>query len=259
MELPYQSVSKKLDALEREEDVKIVLAVESGSRAWGFPSADSDFDVRFVYVRRREWYLSIDNGRDVIERPLDDEEIDLSGWDLRKALGLFRKSNPPLLEWLDSPILYREVFATAAELRALIPTVYSPTACLHHYLSMATGNFREYLQGDVVRVKKYFYVLRPVLSCLWIEGSREAVPMEFGKVLERALPGGEVRQAIDNLLEKKRSGAELESGEKIQVLNDWLEREIQRLSTSVRVPKQGHDPTAELNALFRRAIDEVWG
>lgn len=94
------SIHQALDALERVEGVAVLLAVESGSRAWGFPSVDSDYDVRFIYIRRPEWYLSIDleNQRDVIERPLENE-IDLSGWDVRKALKLFHKSNPPLLEW----------------------------------------------------------------------------------------------------------------------------------------------------------------
>ena len=101
-----------LREIETTENVRIVYACESGSRAWGFPSADSDYDVRFLYVHPLEWYLSVDVKRDVIERPLQGG-LDISGWDLKKALQLFRKSNPPLLEWLGSPIVYLEQYSTA--------------------------------------------------------------------------------------------------------------------------------------------------
>lgn len=118
-----------LKEIEARENVRIVFACESGSRAWGFPSSDSDYDVRFLHVRPVEWYLSIDKKRDVIERPVNGG-LDINGWDLKKALRLFRKSNPPLLEWLGSPILYLERFSVAAKMRELIPVYYSPTACM---------------------------------------------------------------------------------------------------------------------------------
>ena len=103
-----EEILKRLDQIEREENVSIVYACESGSRAWGFESTDSDWDVRFIYVHGQDWYLSIDveEKRDVIERPVNDE-LDISGWDLRKALKLVRRS-PPLLEWLSSPIISKE-------------------------------------------------------------------------------------------------------------------------------------------------------
>lgn len=138
-EVMLELISAHLDDIETDEHVKIVYACESGSRAWGFPSADSDYDVRFVYVRPVEWYLSLDQKRDVIERPIS-EGLDISGWDLRKDLQLFRKSNPPLLEWLGSPIVYRERYSVAAKMRALAEIHYSPSACQHHYLHMARGN-----------------------------------------------------------------------------------------------------------------------
>src|SRR5262245_17075085 len=115
--IPANLVRQMLLDLEAAESCRVLLAVESGSRAWGFPSADSDFDVRFIYVRPRDWYLTIDEGRNVIERPLDDHEIDLSGWDLKKALVLLRKSNPPLLEWLQSPLVYLEQSSVPSKMR----------------------------------------------------------------------------------------------------------------------------------------------
>src|SRR4030065_2466253 len=131
-----ETIRAHLGQIEADENVKVVYACESGSRAWGFPSADSDYDVRFLYVRPVEWYLSIDEKRDVIER-LVSEGLDINGWDLKKALGLFRKSNPPLLEWLGSPIVYLEKYSGAAKMRQRAPEYYSPTAYLYHYLHMA--------------------------------------------------------------------------------------------------------------------------
>ncbi len=113
------SVEARLAALEREHEVRVLYAVESGSRAWGFPSPDSDFDIRFIYAHEPEWYLSVLEGRDVLETPLDDLGLDVSGWDLRKTLRLFLKSNPALYEWLVSPIVYRDMCGLARELRDL--------------------------------------------------------------------------------------------------------------------------------------------
>ena len=113
-----EEISKELLRLEREQDIKILYAVESGSRAWGFASRDSDWDVRYIYVHRLEWYLRIEDEKDSREEILPND-IDLAGWELRKALRLFRKSNPPLMEWLNSPIVYLQNFSTADRLREL--------------------------------------------------------------------------------------------------------------------------------------------
>src|SRR5262249_48123794 len=142
-----QEILERLTDIELEENVTIFFACESGSRAWGFPSADSDYDVRFIYLRKRDWYLSIDveDKRDVIERPIN-HELDISGWDLRKALKLLRKSTPALLEWLVSPIIYKEAFSIAEKIRVAISDFYSPISAYYHYLHMAEGNYREFLR-----------------------------------------------------------------------------------------------------------------
>src|SRR5690606_8552300 len=145
-------IKHELTRLENDHDVKVLLAVESGSRAWGFASTDSDWDVRFIYVHRPEWYLSIDDKRDVIEEMLP-RDIDLAGWELKKTLHLFRKSNPPLLEWLRSPLLYKEAFGTAVRMRRLAERFFSPVSASYHYLSMARRNHEHYLRGDEVRLK----------------------------------------------------------------------------------------------------------
>ena len=143
-------ILKTLDEIEKKEKIKILHAVESGSRAWGFESNDSDYDVRFIYVRPLDWYLSIEEKRDVIEYS-ESNSLDISGWDIKKALQLFNSSNPPLYEWLTSPITYIEKECFAERLRDLMPIFYSPISCLYHYLHMAKGNYRNYLKGDKVK------------------------------------------------------------------------------------------------------------
>ena len=158
-------IDRELDRIEREEGVRVLYAAESGSRAWGFASRDSD--VRFVYIRPEDWYLTLQPGRDFIELPIE-EELDINGWDVKKALVLFRKGNPVLLEWLHSPVPYREATSFAERLRAEGRRCFQPKASLFHYLHMARGNYREFLRRDRVRLKKYLYVLRPLLAWLWI-------------------------------------------------------------------------------------------
>lgn len=248
-----------LHSIQEQETVRIVYACESGSRAWGFPSRNSDYDVRFIYVRPRDWYLSIDleYRRDVIERPISDE-LDLSGWDLRKAFQLLRKSNPPLLEWLHSPIIYLEQHHAADQLKRILPDYYSPVACLFHYLHMARGNHREYLHGDLVWVKKYFYVLRPLLAVRWIEEGHGAVPMEFSVLVDRLITEAALKQEIAMLLERKKAGDELDRGPRNIIISAFIEQELSRLET-LAVPAPTPTPPIEnLNRLFREMLALAW-
>jgi predicted nucleotidyltransferase len=256
--LMKQKIVERLKTIEQSENIKILLAVESGSRAWGFASNDSDWDVRFIYIQQPDWYLSIDDKRDSLDYPADDL-LDFSGWELRKALRLFRKSNPPLLEWLRSPIIYLEQFSTAERMRSLSAEYFNPRSCLHHYLHMASGNFREYLKGDYVPVKKYFYVLRPVLACQWIMKTNTMAPMEFDHLLETQIDDNLLREAIDELVKRKKSGDELDQEPKITVINDYLEERITFFEEQVKSfgPIIAPD-TGKLDLLFRETLREVW-
>ncbi|MBI3621311.1 MAG: nucleotidyltransferase domain-containing protein [Nitrospirae bacterium] len=250
-------IQNKLMDIEQFSHVRILYACESGSRAWGFASKDSDYDVRFIYVHPKDWYLSIEERRDVIERGID-QGIDISGWDVKKALGLFRKSNPPLLEWLNSPIIYRDRSDFANKLRRLIAEYYSPTACLHHYLHMAQGNHREYLKGPTVWLKKYFYVLRPLLACRWINENRGVAPIEFGILVEHMVKDEAVKKEIALLLDQKMSGKELDRGPKISPLSDFIERELEELSQQLSASRAPTVDTRKLDELFRMMLDAPW-
>ena len=252
-----QAIQNELSRMEETEDVTVLYACESGSRAWGFESADSDYDIRFIYLRRTLQYLTIERGRDVIEKPLDNG-IDLSGWDLIKALELFRKSNPPLLEWIQSPIVYRSTSSLTERLKALLSQYYSPKTCMYHYLNMADGNFREYLKGEEVWTKKYFYVLRPILACLWIEKGLGIVPTEFHKLVEAIVTDRELKDEIDALLAAKKAGLELRKGPRNEIISSFAEQQLLRLNGAGQRLADTSDPSA-LNRLFVDILTEVNG
>lgn len=255
----HQTIQHRLTEIEAEHDVRVLLAVESGSRAWGFASTNSDYDIRFLYLHKPDWYLRIDDGRDVIEYPIVDD-LDFAGWDLRKALRLFRKSNPPLLEWLRSPIVYQEQSSLAGELRGLQNQFFSPRACLHHYLSMAVGNYKDYLLGNIVKTKKYFYVLRPLLACRWIEQHQTVPPMEFDTLLATQLPPGVINDDVQQLLVRKKQGVEFGQEPRLPRINAYLEETIAYFTEySHQIESPATPDTERLNQLFRHLLPEVWG
>jgi predicted nucleotidyltransferase len=253
---PVDEVCARLAAIESEHGVRVLYACESGSRAWGFASLDSDYDVRFIYMHALDWYLAVDHQRrrDVIEIPIDGL-WDVNGWELRKALGLLAKSNPPLLEWLRSPIVYREDETTTARLRELAEAYFSPRSCHLHYVNMANANHREYLKGDVVWRKKYFYLLRPLLACRWIERDLGQVPMEFEAMLRRVDLDDDVIAAIETLLEQKRGSDELGRGPADPVLNAFIAAEREHQEAVAAAHPAGARPDMEpLNAFFREVV-----
>jgi len=253
-----EEIKKELSRLERQHDIKILYAVESGSRAWGFASTDSDWDVRYLYIHKPDWYLDIDDKKDSQEEILPND-IDLSGWELKKALRLSRKSNPPLLEWLRSPIVYSESFSTANQLRELTQHYFNPKSCIHHYLHMAEGNLRTYLQKEEVRAKKYFYVLRPLLACDWIKENNTMAPTEFQLLVDTQVKDSALKQEIENLLARKIAGEELNESPKIQLINDFWEQKLDYYSTFVQsLEKQAPPDTERLNELFKFTLKEAW-
>lgn len=247
-----EKIQEQLRRIEEAENIKILLAVESGSRAWGFASPDSDYDVRFIYIRRLEDYLRLDAIRDVIELPIDDV-LDINGWDLQKTLRLLHKSNPTLFEWFSSPIVYQKT-EFADKFRDLMMHYFSSKKTLHHYVSMAEGNYREYLKGDLVRAKKYFYVLRPILACQWILDRGTPPPMLFSELLKAELPV-ELIDVVNQLLELKMNSPEVKLINRISEINEYLDESIPSIKSAVRLLDDSHTPDwSELNQLFLREL-----
>lgn len=251
-------IMNKLSEIEKENNIKILYAVESGSRGWGFASKDSDYDVRFIYTHTTDWYLSIEDKKDFIEVPIN-SLLDINGWDIKKTLLHYKKSNPTLLEWLSSPIIYKENYCTAQKLRELLPDYFSPVPTIYHYLHIARSKFEDVMSTEQVKIKKYFYILRPILACMWIEKNNTMPPMEFGKLMAEFQLENLLVEEIKNLLNKKTSGLEIDIEPKSQIIIGFLRNKInhyeQYLKTVRKDKKSDYEP---LNSLFRESLEKVW-
>lgn len=219
-----KEIEEALLEIEKQEQVKILLAVESGSRAWNIASPDSDYDVRFVYVRQKKDYLRLDEVRDTIEWQLD-EVLDINGWDLKKALVQFHKSNATLFEWSNSPIVYRmteeweRVYSAAKD-------YFSEKSAVYHYYGTANSTYCQFLQEDQVKYKKYFYALRPLFACKYIEAHHCPPPVLFADLLKYEMPAA-LRDGIERLLELKKQSCEKEKNDQIPVIRDFIRDELQ--------------------------------
>lgn len=216
-------IMQRLDQIAQEENVKILFAIESGSRAWGFHSPDSDYDVRFVYARPRDWHYRLQKKRDVIERPIDDE-LDISGWELSKALGLAMKSNAVIAEWLQSPIVYTSDTPAVQQLLGFVRDVLDRRAVTWHYLALMDRQLsRLYGPDGTVRIKRYFYVLRPTLALRWMRLHDAAMPpMDMAQLRAGFDLPGDVAQALDVLTARKMAAKERAETEVSEPLLDQL-------------------------------------
>lgn len=241
-------IQNKLKEIEQKENIKILHCIESGSRAWGFASPDSDYDVRFIYVRPKEFYLKLEKITDVIEWQLDDI-LDINGWDIQKTLRLLYKSNPTLFEWNGSPIVYKttDEWHKVAE---IINRYFIKKSGVYHYLSTAKGNYREYLKGETVRLKKYFYVLRPILACRWILAEGTPPPMLFSELVEKYLDDG-IRDDVDILLKLKMQTPEIGTGKKMDNINNYIEKSISDIEKQLEnIPYEKERNWEELDKIF---------
>ena len=246
------TIQSKLHEIERQENVTILLAVESGSRAWGFASPDSDYDIRFIYVRPMEEYLRIDESKDVIEWQLDDI-LDINGWDLKKALVQFRKGNATLFEWSNSPIVYLKrpqwdsIYEVAKE-------YFSCKASIYHYYGTAKNTFLSYLQEETVKYKKYFYALRPLLACQYIEQLHCPPPVLFDELLKLSLSDN-LRKGIEGLLEIKKVTDEKDLNPQIPVIYDFIRSELEVQKTIADTMEDDHTKSwDELNRVFIQSL-----
>ena len=249
-----QVIFEKLKEIEKRENIKILHCVESGSRAWGFSSPDSDYDVRFIYIRPKEFYLRLDKTRDVIEWQLD-ETLDINGWDLSKALRLLYKSNPTLFEWNSSPIVYKTTKEWES-IAAMINKYFVAKSGLYHYLSTAKSNYHEYLKGETVRLKKYFYVLRPLLACKWILAEGTPPPMLFSELMDQYLDKS-VRADVLKLLDLKMNNPEITEGKRFEKIDEYLDGSIPEIEEQIKSLPSAHEQTwNELNNVFQSLLIE---
>ena len=255
-------IQSRLSEAEAGHDVRILYACESGSRGWGFASEDSDFDVRFIYAHRPEWYLGLapEEKRDVLELGIENTpvgELDINGWELRKALKLFRLSNPPLLEWLSSPLVYRETGPLAAMLREAALTGASPIRAWHHYRSLMEKSVHRYWERRP-SIKAWFYVLRPLLAMRWIETGKGVAPMRFDRLMDGVIEDSALRKELDALVALKQQGGEQDGFTPPPLVAAFVERELERLRVSPPVLPPEREKT-DLDRIVRTVLAEAWG
>ncbi|NRA38794.1 MAG: nucleotidyltransferase domain-containing protein [Planctomycetes bacterium] len=244
-------IQSELDLIELEFGAQILFACESGSRAWGFPSQDSDYDVRMVYHHSQEWYLHLARQRDVIEKPIIDE-LDVCGWDLNKTLRLLRKSNPNILEWVGSPVVYRE-HAHFKLLRELLSESFNHRASILHYLNMGLNNKRQWLQRDEIKIKKYLYAIRPLLCAQWVMKHDCQPPMLYHELLGDLHAGTQLQDEVEALVAQKVDMNELDVVPKNHFLNSWIDSCIDEINEEI--PEKSDIPSWDpYDAVFKKIV-----
>lgn len=248
-----EKIIEKLKEIETVENVKILLAVESGSRAWGFESPDSDYDVRFIYTRPLDEYLRLDSQKDIIEWQLDDV-LDINGWDLNKSLIQFRKGNATLFEWSNSPICYL-LTPEWDTIYNVAKSYFSAKAGIYHYYGTAKNTFSSYLQDEKVKYKKYFYALRPLLACKYIEEYNCPPPVLFDELLKLNLPDA-LRNGIDELLKIKKVTDEKDLNPQIPVIYEFIKNELEIQKEHAETHADDHNKNWELlNTVFINIVN----
>lgn len=248
-------VRMKIKEIEAKENIRVLHVIESGSRAWGLASPDSDYDVRFIYVRDRNFYLSLRENKDFIDWELN-EVLDINGWDIKKVLQHFHKSNATLFEWSNSPVVYY----TTDEWKKLYDEVagkyFACKSSMYHYYGTANKNYHEYLMEDLVKYKKYFYVLRPILACKWIEEKKCPPPLLFDELFDSVLEE-DMKPVIADLLAKKVQMSESDKAPKIEKVNQYVEEKLIYYKNLLEGMDDDRNPDWEpLEEVFKKVIGE---
>lgn len=259
MDYNKDDIRGRLHEIARERGVRILYAVESGSRAWGVESPDSDWDIRFIYMRgdpqlpdyafSPKPYLRLFPPRDVIE--LTEGDLDFSGWDIVKALRLAATSNPSIVEWFRAEWTYFEAHPFTSEMRRILADQFSPRSLMHHYVSLANRQYRAYWhEGEQVRLKKYIYAVRPLLAVRWMaENNHRAPPLEFGRLVSELDLGQEFVNEVSAMLDVKSVGTERDAG-RFDRLDHFIVEGIQSgRELSDEAPARSPD-RVELQAVF---------
>jgi len=250
----HNKIKHYLNQVQAEHNIEILLACETGSRAWGFPSPDSDFDVRFIFRHPKDWYLALNEKKDTIECMYENNEFDLSGWDLKKTLNLLWKSNASLLERLQSPIIYMANPEFLSGMQSLSLNAYSKIATMHHYLNMTKRIFEEINAAEQVKLKKLFYALRTSIACKWIIEKSSPPPIVFQDMLkDLSLPNNlktKIYQLIELKLTKNESYLHFQETE----LNEFILDNIRLAEAEANSLPASKGDINELNSFFIKML-----
>ncbi len=250
-------INARLRAIETECEIRIVFAVESGSRAWGFASPDSDYDVRAVFIRNPQQYLRINPPRE--ELSFLDGDFDLSAWDLRKFLRLARGSNPTPFEWLQSPIVYSGWHKEMASLLVTLRDYSRRGHLLNHYRSLARGSWVAFDAEGVARLRKFCYVLRPLLAARWVVEREMMVPPMALEPLLVMLDGATagLRTAVDHLVGLKMTVGEDHVERLPEIVIDYVRETLDYLDQQ-KFPNTPPSNSMDLDTFFWKSISGKW-
>ncbi|ETZ21533.1 nucleotidyltransferase domain-containing protein [Pedobacter sp. V48] len=246
-----KKILNQLQEIEKTHQLRILYACESGSRGWQFPSPDSDFDVRFMYVRSADFYLSVAEKQDHLGFPIN-EELDIYGWDLKKVLQLTGKSNTTPFEWLQSPTVYQEVEGFRSELWALSQHFFSQRINAHHYLGIGKAAMSTMANNNEISIKKLFYVLRPLLAAKWCLEKKGIAPMTIDPLLE--LMPQNLQDIVKDLVIFKTRAVEALAVKIDEDLKNWIERELELCSKTVKTIEKAKFDFALLDTFFLKMI-----
>ena len=253
-----QNIMDKLHQTEAVHQVKIPLAVESGSRGWGFAAANADYDCRFLYAHNRDWYLSVFKKKDFIEYATD-EVYDIRGYDITRALRDIAASKAYIYEWLSSNVVYIRSDNTVEKLRGLAADFFNPIQVSYHFLGLARNMLGDIISEDEAKIKKYFYILRPIINLNFIWQYKKMPHMEFDKNLEEASPPQEICFAIKELKEQKLAMREHDKIPRHRLLASYFEEECQKFER--RLKEMKHEKNRDYDAVdkvFRSIVEDLW-
>ena len=256
IELMRSVIIEAIEKIEREKNIKVLYACETGSRAWGFPSPDSDYDIRIIYKHAKDWYLSLSEKNDTIEAMLNDGDLDITGWDIRKCLRLLWKSNGPLLERLQSPVVYYEADGFLELIRPFAEQCFSPVATMYHYLNMGEKSFADVADANEVKLKKLFYALRAAFSCKWILDKGTTPPIVFHTMLNELEINQSIRQRITELIELKSGKNESYVHPAEVELNEFIRNQFDISAEKSKELKGRKQKQVELDLLFLHILDK---
>ncbi|MGM0751051.1 MAG: nucleotidyltransferase domain-containing protein [Bacillota bacterium] len=247
-------ILEDLRCIEREEGVKILYAVEAGSRAWGYHTEDSDYDVRFIYIRETTAYLNLQETKDVIEKTTH-HAFEFTGWDLSKSLKLLRKSNPSLLEWLTDENVYIE-HPTMEVIRKVRDLTFSPNRCLIHYYHMTKRNM-EKLKDEPFSTKKWMAIIRPWLAFEWIMKYRTFPPNLINEMIEHLNINEDIKNTITSMVTSRVKGKEVPN---LKHLEEYIEGDLLKMDRDLDESYSNDSyQWREINKTFISILEEVWG
>lgn len=254
-------IRSRLNDLAREHNLRIITAVESGSRAWGFPSRDSDYDVRFIYAHDLDHYLSVDRRRDVIETPISHDdflgvEFDMNGWDVKKAIYLALRGNAVVNEWLTSPVWYMQDERDCGALKSFVDETADLRAYFHFYRNYMRAPWERYSrdQSEAIRIKHYCYTLRCALALEWLETRQTPPPMDVPALLGGVDLDAGLHGEIDHLVSTKAQSVEADTMPRNPVLDDFIDKAIFKERARPSKDEQEKRHTDKANALFRKIV-----